>query len=95
MDPIEMLLDENCTDNITMYGDDGKAVEFEQIALIPLEDKGVFVILKPVEDAILKEDEALVFQIAQDEEGLYLEVCQEDATIDLVFKEYSDALKEA
>ncbi len=95
MDPIEMLLDENCADNITMYGDDGKAVEFEQIALIPLEDKGVFVILKPVEDAILKEDEALVFQIAQDEDGLYLEVCQEDATIDLVFKEYSDALKEA
>ena len=95
MDPIEMLLDENCADNITMYGDDGKAVEFEQIALIPLEEKGVFVILKPVEDAILKEDEALVFQIAQDEDGLYLEVCQEDATIDLVFKEYSDALEEA
>jgi len=93
MDPIEMILDENCTDNIVMYGENGQPMEFEQIALIPLEKLGVFVILKPVNDGILKEDEALVFQIARDEEGLFLEVCQEDSLIDRVFREYNTALQ--
>lgn len=44
MDPIEMLLDENCSENIVLYGENGKPMEFEQIALIPLEETGVFVI---------------------------------------------------
>ncbi len=94
MDPIQMILDENCTDNITLYGENGNPMEFEQIALIPIEDMGVYTILKPVNDGILKEDEALVFQILQDEEGLYLEVSADDAVIDRVFEEYSSALNE-
>ena len=94
MDPIEMLLDENCSENIVLYGENGKPMEFEQIALIPLEETGVFAILKPVNDGILKEDEALVFQIAQDDQGHYLEVCVEDALIDRVFEEYNSLLGE-
>ena len=94
MDPIQMLLDENCTDNIVLYGENGQPMEFEQIALIPIDELGVFVILKPVNDGILKEDEALVFTIMRDDEGLYLEVCQDEATIDRVFDEYDALLQQ-
>ena len=94
MDPIQMLLDENCTDNIVLYGENGKPMEFEQIALIPIEEQGVFVILKPVGDGILQEDEALVFQLMKDEEGIHLEVCMDDASIDRVFDEYNRLLNE-
>lgn len=93
-DPIEMLLDENCTDPITLYGKNGEPMTFDQIALIPMEDRGVYVILKPQEDDTLAEDEALVFEIMEDKDGCYLEVTEDDETLDAVFEEY-DALLSA
>ena len=47
LSPIDMLLDENNTDNIKLYNEDNQEVEFEQIALVPIEDK-TYAILKPV-----------------------------------------------
>ena len=35
--PIDMLFDEKNTDNIVLYDEKGAEVEFEQIALIPLD----------------------------------------------------------
>jgi len=60
---IEMLLDEKNDDNIKLYDENNKETEFEQIAIIPLEDK-VYAILKPVTNIEgIEEDEALVFAI--------------------------------
>ena len=39
LSPIDMLLDENNTENIKLYNEENQEVEFEQIALIPIEDK--------------------------------------------------------
>ena len=39
LSPIDMLLDENNTDNIKLYNEDNQEVEFEQIALVPIEEK--------------------------------------------------------
>ena len=58
--PIDMLFDEKNTDNIVLYDEKGVEVEFEQIALIPLEEK-IYAILRPLDsDAPIAEDEALI-----------------------------------
>ena len=36
--PIEQILDENCVDNIILMDKDNKPIEFEQVALISLDD---------------------------------------------------------
>ena len=36
---IEMLLDENNTENLKLYDENNKETEFEQVAIIPLDEK--------------------------------------------------------
>lgn len=94
MDPIEMLFDENNTDNIILYNEDGEAMEFEQIALVPLDDE-TFVILRPVEQMEgLNEDEALVFGIETLDGEEVLAVVDDDDVVDAVFEAYYDMLRE-
>ncbi len=92
---IDALFDENNSDNITLYNDKDEAVEFEQIALIPM-DEEVYAILRPVE-AIegVADDEAFVFEIYEDEEnGEALKLVEDDNIIDKVFEEYNKLLDE-
>ena len=93
--PIEMIYDENNTDNIVMYDEDGEELEFEQVALIPLKKRD-HVILKPVEQMEgVADDEAVVFAIKTDKDGEeYLEVVDDDDIIDEVFEEYYAMLAE-
>ena len=89
LDPVEQILDEDNNANVVLYDEDDKATEFEQIAVVPL-DNSIYAILKPVE-AIegVEEDEAIVFEIVMDEEnGDLLTVVTDDAIIDNVFAEY-------
>lgn len=92
MNPIEKLFDENNTDNITLYGDDGKAVEFEQVALIPYDGKNYAILaLAGAEE----DDEGIVFAIEEDEDGNgRLITVTDDSVIDEIFKIY-DKLWEA
>lgn len=91
IDPIQMLLDPDNYDNIVLYDDKDKPVEFEQIAIIPIEEK-TYVILQPVDKSIgIEDDEAFAFEIVQDEEkGDSLQLVEEDALIDRIFDEYND-----
>ncbi len=91
--PVDMILDEECTDNIVLYDDDGEAMEFEQIALVPINDD-VYVILRPlgVIDGV-GEDEALVFEIIEDEDDRYIEIVDDDEICETVFEEYYDMLR--
>ena len=96
MDIIDALFDEENSENITLYDEDGKAVEFEQIAVIPLKEQ-MYVILCPVDaEAIgLGEDEAVVFAVIESDGEAQLEVVQEDEIIDAVFAEYYRLLEDA
>lgn len=93
--PIDMLLDENNTDPIVLYNENNEEVQFEQIALVPIDGK-IYAILKPIgEFAGVGEDEALVFTITEYEDEDVLVIVDDDATIDAVFNEYYALLEEA
>lgn len=91
----EKLLDAEDNSNIVIYDENNNAVEFEQIALIPVKEE-VYVILKPVKPMEgLGEDEGLVFQLEEDEDGEEnLIVVDDEEIIDLVFAEYDKLLEE-
>lgn len=94
LSPIDMLLDEKNNDNIVLYDDKNKEVEFEQIAIIPLDDK-LYAILRPLGgDEPMPEDEALVFAIDEvdDEDVLLLE--ENEEIEDRVFDRYYELIKE-
>ena len=94
LSPIDMLLDENNTDNIKLYNEDNQEVEFEQIALVPIEDK-TYAILKPVSTMEgIADDEALVFVIDEIDDEECLVIVEDDAIVDKVFEEYYQMLKD-
>lgn len=96
LSPIDKLFDDNNTDPIVLFNEKGEEVSFEQIALIPLEEK-IFAILKPMEKTEgVGEDEALVFEVVEgetdDEECLNLVSDME--IIDKVFNVYNELIDE-
>jgi hypothetical protein len=92
--PIDMLLDENCSDPIVLFDENNEEVAFDQIAVIPL-NGDVYAILKPLGDFEgVAEDEALVFVIAEEDDEDVLQVVEEDEIIDAVFAQYYEMLKE-
>ena len=92
--PIDMILDPECEDNITLYDENNNATEFEQVAVIPLDEK-VYVILKPVTKiAGVADDEALVFVIEEIEDEDALVIADNEEIIDRVFDEYYKLLEE-
>lgn len=94
LSPIDMLLDENNTENLKLYNEENQEVEFEQIALVPIEDK-TYAILKPVETMEgVADDEALVFVIDEIDDEDCLVIVDDDKIIDNVFEEYYKLLKE-
>ena len=95
MNQIEKILDENNEDNIILFDEDNNPVEFEQVAVIPMDDS-VYVILVPVTPMEgVGEDEGVVFVIEEDDEGeALLSLVVEDDVIDAVFNEYDSLLEE-
>lgn len=95
MNPIDMIFDEENTDPIVLYNENNEAVEFEQIAVMPLDGK-VYVILRPTQQmAGVGEDEALVFSIEELDDEDALVIVEEDGIIDAVFALYYQMLEEA
>lgn len=97
VNPIEQILDENNTENIVLYNEQDEAFEFEQIAIIPLEDgdnQKLYAILLPVTPlAGIAEDEAVVFEVNEKEN--LIRVCEDEAVIDQVLTEYEKLLEES
>ena len=94
MNPVDMLLDENNTDNIVLYNEENEAVEFEQIAVIPV-GLQTFAILKPVTPIEgMHEDEALVFSVDEWEGESELTVVTDEEFVDLVLARYYEMLEE-
>ena len=86
--PLEQILDENNTDNVILYDAENKPIEFEQVALIPLEKTGkLYAIMIPVTPMEgVNEGEGVLFVI--DELKGDIEIERDDATIDEVLSIY-------
>lgn len=87
---VEIILDENNEENVTLsYGENEEEVEFEQVAVVELDDD-VFAILHPL-DVIegVEEEEVLVFKIDKANKEIELVEDQEiiDEVIDACFDE--------
>ena len=91
LNPIDALFDPENTENIVLYNDKDEPVEFEQIAVIPLDDVN-YAILQPVEKLEgVKDDEAFAFEVVEDEEnGDTLRLVEDDKLIDRIFEEYKE-----
>ncbi len=86
---LDILLDEDNEDPITLYDDNDKAIRFDQVAIIPLNDK-LYAILKPIDELEgVADDEAIVFYVNEQANGdATLEVETDEPTAILVFDEY-------
>lgn len=100
--PVEQLLDEENFEPITIVNNDGKAISFEQVAILPFE--GIqYAILKPVEKmANVDNDQALVFVLDIESDSLKILASkseEDDAKveriIDEVFKIYEKMYDES
>ena len=91
---IEILLDENNTDDIVLYNLQGKATKFAQIAIIPLRED-LYAILRPLDKIEgVEEDEAFVFKINEEDEDNPIEMCVDMKIANKVFDEYYKLLDE-
>ena len=95
--PIDSLFDEDDNSPIVLFNEKGEKISFEQIAVIPLEER-VFAILKPIEKTEgVGEDEALVFEVVEpedEEDEEYLNLVSDIDTIDKVFEVYNQLMDE-
>lgn len=91
---IEEILDPLNTENIILYDENDKPTEFEQIALIPL-NNSVYVLLAPVEKTEgIGENEAVAFELIDDEEnGEMLNLVVEEEITKQIFEEYKKMIE--
>lgn len=96
VDIVDVLLDENNTAPIYMYNDKGDQIEFDQIAVIPMGEDDLYCILKPITKVPgIKDDEAVVFKVEQDENGDgFLRVEDKEEVAIAVFDQYYNLVEE-
>ena len=93
-DPISQILDENNRENIVLYDAEQKPIEFEQVAVIPLERTNkLYAILIPVTPMQgVNEGEGVLFEL--DEEKRDVEVVHDDSIIDEVLSIYQKLIED-
>jgi len=88
MDLLDILLNEDDAQTITLTNADGKEITFEQVAVIP-KDETLYAILKPVDDMEgVNDDEAIVFRVDESESEPVLKLEEDEAVAMDVFGEY-------
>lgn len=94
IDPIDQILDEKNDDNVILYDDEHKPIEFEQVALIPLESNNkLYAILIPTTPMQnVEEGEGVLFEI--DEEKRDISVVNDENIIDEVLTIYEKLVSE-
>ena len=96
VDLLDVLLDENNTAPIYMYDDKGNQLKFDQVAVIPYGEDDLYCILKPITkiDGV-KDDEAIVFLVTEDENGeSILKVEDREEVAISVFDQYYNLVEE-
>ena len=90
---IEKILDEENSDPVVLFDENKKENKFDQVAVIPLDEK-IYVILKPLTKiAGISDDEALVFVIEEIDDEDCLVIVDDMKIVDKVFLEYYELLK--
>ncbi len=95
LDIVDVLLDENNKEPIVLVDGNGKKITFEQIAVIPFNDK-LYCVLKPVDkiDGVA-DDEAIVFYVQEEEGKAPVLMVETDEKVAMdVFDEYYNLLDE-
>ncbi len=95
LDIIDVLLDENNKEPIVLIDGNGKRLSFEQIAVIPFNEK-LYCVLKPIDKIEnVQDDEAIVFFVHEEEgkEPVLMVETDEKTAMD-VFEEYYNLLDE-
>lgn len=94
MDTIDKLLSEDNDENIILYNEQNEETEFEQCAIIPMNEK-IYAILKPVTPMEgVDDDTALVFVIEEIDDEEMLVIVNDDSIVEAVFEIYYDLLRE-
>ena len=93
-DIYEILLDEDNRDPIVLVDGNGRKTAFEQIAVIPYNEK-LYCILKPIDKMEnVADDEAVVFFVDEKGDENVLEVETDELTALEVFEQYYNLLDE-
>lgn len=95
-DILDVLLDEENKDPIVLEDSNGRKLSFEQVAVIPYNNK-VYCVLKPLDEIEnVADDEAIVFFVDEQEgkEPVLMVETDEKVAMD-VFEEYYNLLDEA
>lgn len=95
LDILDILLDEENEGPITLYNEHDKPIRFDQVAIIPMEEK-LFAILKPIDEMDgVADDEAIVFRADEQEDGETDLVIETDEALAMrVFDEFYRLLDE-
>lgn len=95
MDILDILLDEDNREPIALWDEDNRAIDFEQVAVIPYDNK-IYCVLKPIDKIKgVGDDEALVFRVDENEEGDTIICVEENESIAItIFEQYYDLLEE-
>lgn len=93
LDIIDVLLDEENKDPIVLVDASGKKLSFEQVAVIPYNEK-LYCVLKPIDKIEnVQDDEAIVFYVDEPEDGEPVLMVETDQKIAMdVFEEYYNLL---
>lgn len=97
LDVLDILLDEENDDDIVLFdAKENKEIRFEQVAIIPKNQK-IYAILKPIDEMEdVNDDEAIVFVVDYDAEGRSMLVIETDEKIATeVFDDYYTLLDAA
>lgn len=95
IDILDVLLDEDNEDPVTLYDENSKPIKFDQVAIIPLDER-LFAILKPIDEIPgVADDEAIVFAINETDNGETSLIVETDESLAMrVFDEYYKLLDE-
>ncbi len=95
LDIIDVLLDENNKAPIVLVDGNGRKLSFEQIAVIPHNDK-LYCVLKPIDKIEgVADDEAIVFFVQEEEGKAPVLMVETDEKVAMdVFDEYYNLLDE-
>lgn len=88
---IEKLLDENDNSNLVFYNDNKEKIEFEQVALINIDNEN-YAILHPV-NLGYQDDEVIAYSIKIDNLNYELLEVEDDDLLDKIYNEYQKLYK--
>ena len=94
--PVLKIFDEDFNENVILYNQEGVPVEFEQIFIMPYQERDYCILRPLIPFAGMEEGEGILFVLAYDEQDIpELQVVQDQEIVDVVFGEYERLLRES